>query len=228
IRPRVKSYGESSTATLSPARIRMKFLRILPETCARTWCLFSSSTRNIAFGSGSMTVAMTSMASSLGFPESPFFFSSNCFAISSCVHGSRAKAWPLRFLPRWPGHPLRPRQDPRPIGRDRDGVLEMRRGAAIRRLRHPLIAHANFRAASVHHGLNGDDHSFLQPSAASRLAIVRQVRLVVHPGANAMTDELPHHGKTVLLDPALHCVANITEPVAGAHLADASVQRLPG
>src|SRR5438034_4557656 len=54
----------------------MKFLRILPETCARTWCLFSSSTRNIAFGSGSITVAITSMASSLEFPESPFFFSS--------------------------------------------------------------------------------------------------------------------------------------------------------
>src|SRR5438034_395873 len=54
----------------------MKFLRVLPETCARTWCLFSSSTRNIAFGSGSITVAITSMASSLEFPESPFFFSS--------------------------------------------------------------------------------------------------------------------------------------------------------
>src|SRR5215470_18789823 len=66
IRPRVRSYGESSTATLSPGRIRMKFLRILPEMCARTWCLFSNSTRNIAFGSGSTTVAITSIASSLG------------------------------------------------------------------------------------------------------------------------------------------------------------------
>src|SRR5260370_8057526 len=84
MRPRVKSYGESSTATLSPARMRIKFLRILPETCARTWCLFSSSTRNMAFGSGSITVAITSMASSLELPESPFFFSSlNCFAIVS-------------------------------------------------------------------------------------------------------------------------------------------------
>src|SRR5215467_7238772 len=66
MRPRVRSYGESSTATLSPARIRMKFFRIFPEMCASTWCLFSSSTRNIAFGSGSITVAITSMASSLG------------------------------------------------------------------------------------------------------------------------------------------------------------------
>src|SRR5436189_3279578 len=46
--------------------MRMKFFRIFPEMCASTWCLFSSSTRNIALGSGSSTVAMTSMASSLG------------------------------------------------------------------------------------------------------------------------------------------------------------------
>src|SRR5215472_6660322 len=87
ILPRVRSYGESSTATLSPAKMRIKFLRILPETCARTWCLFSSSTRNMALGNGSMTVAMTSMASSFGFPESPlspFFLSSNSLAIFSC------------------------------------------------------------------------------------------------------------------------------------------------
>src|SRR6516162_3612029 len=43
----------------------MKFLRILPETCARTWCLFSSSTLNMALGSGSITTAITSIASSL-------------------------------------------------------------------------------------------------------------------------------------------------------------------
>jgi hypothetical protein len=42
----------------------MKFFRILPEICARTRCLLSNSTLNIAFGSGSITVAMTSIASS--------------------------------------------------------------------------------------------------------------------------------------------------------------------
>src|SRR6186713_2737853 len=36
IRPRVRSYGDSSTLTLSPGRIRMKFMRILPETWAST------------------------------------------------------------------------------------------------------------------------------------------------------------------------------------------------
>src|SRR5260370_362469 len=40
----------------------------------------------MALGNGSITVSMTSMASSLELPESPFFFSSlNCFAIVSCL-----------------------------------------------------------------------------------------------------------------------------------------------
>jgi hypothetical protein len=50
----------------------MKFFRIRPETCANTWCLFSSSTLNIAFGNVSTTVAITSIASSFDkqFPDS--------------------------------------------------------------------------------------------------------------------------------------------------------------
>src|SRR5580698_731931 len=72
MRPRVRSYGLNSTATRSPGRIRIKFFRIRPETCARTWCLFSSSTLNIAFGNVSTTVAITSIASSFDkrYPDS--------------------------------------------------------------------------------------------------------------------------------------------------------------
>src|SRR5690242_15906274 len=223
MRPRVKSYGESSTATLSPAKIRIKFLRILPETCASTWCLFSSSTRNMALGNGSMTVAITSMASSFGFPESPlsfFFLSSNGFAIFSCSA--------LHPLPRWAGHFFRARQNPRPVGRDRHGVLEVRRRTAVRGLRGPFIAHPHFRAPSIDHRLDRDDHAFLQPRAAAFFTVIRQVRLVVHPSTDAVPDKLPHHRKTVLFDPALHRVANVPQAVAGAHLVDGAVQRFAG
>jgi hypothetical protein len=50
----------------------MKFFRMRPETCAKTWCLFSSSTLNIAFGNVSTTVAITSIASSFDklYPDS--------------------------------------------------------------------------------------------------------------------------------------------------------------
>src|SRR6202158_971695 len=146
----------------------MKFLRILPETCARTWCLFSSSTRNIAFGSGSITVAMTSIASSLEFPESPFFFSSRIgLAIVSRVPTGRPKDRPLHLLPRRPAHLFRPRQNPRPIGGNRHRVFEVSRGAAVRRFRHPLVPHAHFRASRVDHRLDGENHALLQPRAAA-------------------------------------------------------------
>src|SRR5579875_1322963 len=68
MRPRLRSYGLSSMATRSPGRMRMKFFRMRPETCARTWCLFSSSTLNIALGNVSTTVAITSIASSFDKP----------------------------------------------------------------------------------------------------------------------------------------------------------------
>jgi hypothetical protein len=38
MRPLVRSYGEISQVTLSPTRILIKFLRILPDTCARITC----------------------------------------------------------------------------------------------------------------------------------------------------------------------------------------------
>src|SRR3954470_13667294 len=63
MRPRVRSYGESSTRTRSPGRIRMKFIRSLPLIWARTRWPFSSSIANIVFGNGSMTVPSTSIAS---------------------------------------------------------------------------------------------------------------------------------------------------------------------
>src|SRR6476646_9397251 len=65
MRPRVRSYGESSTRTRSPGRIRMKFIRSLPEIWASTRWPFSSSIANMVFGSGSRTVPSTSIASRL-------------------------------------------------------------------------------------------------------------------------------------------------------------------
>src|SRR5664279_456883 len=113
MRPRVRSYGDSSTRTLSPGRIRMKFLRIFPEMCASTWFLFSSSTLNMAFGSGSTTVAMTSIASSFDI---------------LCIDGGR------------PHRGQAPRsQNDRPVGLDGDRVLEMGRHGPVARADRPAV-----------------------------------------------------------------------------------------
>src|SRR6202166_1060295 len=108
--------------------MRMKFLRILPEICASTWCLLSSWTRNIAFGNGSMTVAITSMASSFGLLASDFFLSGcGLFAIGS------------KQLPGCSYYLSGPRQNPGTIRSDRHGVLEVRRATTIGGHRGPLI-----------------------------------------------------------------------------------------
>ena len=63
IRPLDRSYGESSTNTRSPGKIRMKCIRIFPDTYARTLCPFASSTENDALGNDSLIVPSTSMTS---------------------------------------------------------------------------------------------------------------------------------------------------------------------
>src|ERR1044071_2487274 len=66
IRAFVKSYGESSTDTLSPGTIRIKCLRILPEIWARTLRFPGRSTRNIVPGNTCVTVPSVTICSSFG------------------------------------------------------------------------------------------------------------------------------------------------------------------
>src|SRR6185437_16515787 len=158
IRPRERSYGLNSIATRSPGRIRMKFFLIRPETCARTWCLFSSSTLNMALGSVSTTVAITSIASSF---DSPY---------------------PFRQPP--PGRPyilLRlQRQNLRAPGRNRHRMLEVRAQTSILRYRSPsVLQHLNVRAARVHHRLNRDHHAFAQLLALPAPSKVRNLRVLM-------------------------------------------------
>ena len=66
ILPLVRSYTVTSTVTLSPGRILMKFILSLPEMCAVIMCLFGSSTLNTALGRASITVPSNSTTSSFG------------------------------------------------------------------------------------------------------------------------------------------------------------------
>src|SRR5919106_5121300 len=69
IRARFRSYGETSTRTRSPGRIRIRKRRILPATWPRTSCPLSSCTRNMAFGSASTTSPSNSTFSSFAKPD---------------------------------------------------------------------------------------------------------------------------------------------------------------
>lgn len=60
ILPLVRSYADNSHTTLSPTTIRTEFFLILPEMVANTSCFDGSiSTRNMAFGSDSVTLPFT-------------------------------------------------------------------------------------------------------------------------------------------------------------------------
>src|ERR1039457_4549852 len=161
MRPRLRSYGLSSIATRSPGRIRMKFLRIRPETCARAWCLFSSSTLNIALGSVSTTTAITSIASSFD-KRSP-----------SCGgDGFKASQTPYRRVPAHTAT-LSIRQNrgqilaSKHLGAvfcDGHGVFKVGAVAAVERNRGPAVGqHLHLGPPSVDHGLNGQHHAGLQP-----------------------------------------------------------------
>src|SRR5437879_1041286 len=112
--------------------MRMKFLRILPDTCASTWCLFSSSTRNIALGSGSRTTAITSIASSLLIK-----ISSQLLVLSSQL---KAPGSQLRTENRELGTASLLRQNHRAIFGYSYTVLEMRAKAAVGGYCRPLVA----------------------------------------------------------------------------------------
>src|SRR4051794_19560478 len=66
MRARLRSYGETSTRTRSPGRMRMRKRRILPAQWPSTSWPLSSCTRNIAFGSASTTSPSNSTFSSFG------------------------------------------------------------------------------------------------------------------------------------------------------------------
>ena len=64
----------------------------------------------------------------------------------------------------------------------------------------------------VHHRLDREHHPLGQPRPAARLAVVRHLRLLVHPLPDAVADELAHHRKPVRLDVLLHRVADVRHP----------------
>src|SRR5690349_25097597 len=136
IRPRVRSYGDSSTRTRSPGRIRMKFIRSLPLMCARTRWPFSSSTANIVFGSGSITVPSTSIASFFANLAPWSLFSNECRPGWADTRTVRISTTAESHNPAVSDTS----EDLGPVGRHRDRVLEVGRERPVpRRDRPPVL-----------------------------------------------------------------------------------------
>src|SRR5579863_3145041 len=192
--------------------MRMKFLRIFPETCARTWCLFSNSTRNMAFGSGSRTTAITSIASSL------LIDSLKGFWLLALGFQLKAKSQTLiAFLLR---------QNHWSVSGHCHTVLEVSAEAAVDRNGGPLVTkHSRVRLSVVHHGLDRKHHALAQFCAVPFGTEVRNLRLFVQPRADSVSYELAHHAESCRFDVLLNSRPNITDRVADSRLLNAAVER---
>src|SRR2546426_1198696 len=212
----------------------MKFFRIFPEMCARTLCLFSSSTRNIAFGSGSITVAITSIASSLLIDSK-----AETENLSSLWRPSVAvvAAAPVRDPLAAPGQAperrqklsVEPREDVRAIPGDGHHVLEVRGITAVQGDGGPVVAqNAELMTAGSDHRLNGEHHALFQDGAVPGLPVIRNLRFFVEFATDSVTYELTHNIETVLLHILLHRRRNVSQVVLQLYSLDGKRQRLLG
>src|SRR5690348_12659213 len=192
IRPRVRSYGDSSTRTRSPGRIRMKFIRSLPLMWARTRWPFSSSTANIVLGNGSMTVPSTSIASRLATGAQRSLSHDECRSgrtdtrtrsVSNELVGVKGVRSTSRDL----------REDLRTVVRDRDRVLEVGGQRSVAGHDRPAIRlHDDLVAAEREHRLDRQADAGRELHPADPRAVVRDLRSLVHLGADPVADELTH------------------------------------
>ena len=76
------------------------------------------------------------------------------------------------------------------------------------------------------HRLDGNDHAGLEAHAPPLLSIVRNVGVLVHHAANAMTHIVTKHAVTVRLGEGLNDVTNIPDMVTGNSLLDGSLKAI--
>ena len=76
------------------------------------------------------------------------------------------------------------------------------------------------------HRLDGNDHAGLEANAPPLLSIVRNVGVLVHHAANAMTHIVTKHAVTVRLSEGLNDVTNIPDMVTGNSLLDGSLKAI--
>src|SRR5437868_9533317 len=88
-----------------------------------------------------------------------------------------------------------------------------------------IIEHARTRLAGVDHGLDSEHHALAQLHSRSVRAVVRDLRIFVQLGSDAVPYELADHAEPVGFDYILHGSADVSDGVADAHLLDSALQR---
>src|SRR4029079_9128504 len=173
--------------------MRIKCLRIFPEMCASTWCwLSSNSTRNIAFGKVSSTFAITSIASSFAISSQIEIFALAdklrriaCPSVV-CQAEQRLSVTGGRIRARTLSH-CNPCKDFRPFLGDSNGVLNVRTWLAIHGDNGPAVRQNLSKMRTfVYHRFHSEDISDLNFRSQTRLPVIWDLRIFVHPSADTM------------------------------------------
>src|SRR5581483_2487864 len=164
-------------------------MRIFPEMCASTLWPFSSSTRNMAFGSGSTTVPSTRIASSLGLARGNHLrFLRFPRRERPAGRSSQTAQYKRQFGPRRSRYPsvlLGQGEDLGAMVGHGDRVLEVGGERPVPGDHRPaVVERLGLGLALVDHRLDGQDVALLDPHAPARLAVVGDGRLLVHGGAD--------------------------------------------
>src|SRR3970282_198765 len=169
---------------------------------------------NIALGNGSMTVPSTSIASFLATGGDRLLVRS---LLGLPRHGGPrpARRGTVMRAPRWAGartasvsggdhdgqalaRGVVGGEDPRPFGGDGDGMLEVGGEAAVRGAHRPaVLVHAHPLAAEHDHRLDGQAEARLELPPARGETVVRDLGILVHLGADAVSHGGAHDAPAV-------------------------------
>ena len=105
----------------------------------------------------------------------------------------------------------------------------MGRPLAVQRLDGPAVRELlNGGAAGVHHGFDCKGHAAEQPGSPAGVAVVGDLRCLMHRLAHAVTDVFPDDGVPVAFHILLNGCGDIHQPVALLRVADPLEKALPG
>ena len=92
------------------------------------------------------------------------------------------------------------RQDLRLAVRDQNGIFIVGRPFAVQRLDGPAVAHLlDGRRTGVHHGFDCKRHAAEEPGPPAGMAVIGDLRRLVHLGADTVADVFPDDGVAVTL-----------------------------
>src|SRR5438132_6451018 len=91
----------------------------------------------------------------------------------------------------------------------------------------PLHTMPKFRADIAKHRLDRQHHSLAQLDSPSALAVVVNLRILMHPPSDSMSDKIADHVKAFRLRVLLYRGADVAEVLAGNHFLDGKLQTFP-